>query len=102
MSKKIVLGENKMHLNYMNNVCDENYSDRVVAHLTFEYGDDIKIKNRDYTEGRKKENIQEFMKHIRDESIIDITFSNKKSIDDMIENLIKLRDKTEWDWRREE
>lgn len=102
MSKKIILGENKMHLNYMNNVRDESYSDRVVAHLTFEYGDDIKIKNRDYTEGRKKENIQEFMKHIRDESIIDITFSNKKSIDDMIENLIKLRDKTEWDWRREE
>lgn len=102
MSKKIILGENKMHLNYMHNVHNENYPSRVVANLTFEYGDDIKIKNRDYTEGRKKENIQEFMKHIRDESIVDITFSNKKSIDDMIENLIKLRDKTEWDWRRED
>ena len=41
-------------------------------------------------------------KEIRDVCEVDITFANRKAIDDMINNLIRIRDLTEWDWRDDE
>ena len=100
MKKEIILGENKIHMNFMNNVYDDNFQGRVVAHLTFENEDSENVRNRDYS--RKENDIKKLTKEIRDVCEVDITFSNKKSIDDMINNLIELRDRTEWDWRKDE
>ena len=100
MKKEIILGENKIHMNYMHNVYDDNYQGKVVAHLTFEKENSENVKNRDYS--RKEKNVKDLMKEIRDVCEVDITFANRKAIDDMINNLIRIRDLTEWDWRDDE
>lgn len=98
--KKIVLGENKVRLNYIHNVFDKNYEGRVVAHLTFENGDNEVVKNRKPLD-KENDNVQEYLNNIIEDCEVDITFANKKAVDDMIKYLTRMRDNTDWDWRKE-
>lgn len=96
MKGKVKLGENKYWMNYMVNVTDRYDYRKVFGCLTISY-DENKNKQKQQMEIIPFTN-KDCVK-IRSESDIDILFLNKKSVEDMIENLKYIRDNTDWNWR---
>ncbi|MEG1597184.1 MAG: hypothetical protein RR359_02800 [Bacilli bacterium] len=96
---KLILGEDKVELNYMNNIYTDEYYNRVIATLCLANANTISKKfPTKFSKGREGKKCSDF---IIENSDMTIMFSTKKSVDDMIDRLINMRDNTDWGWRDE-